>query len=251
MDEPPTLGFPGMTNSSPSELKVRDVSLLLRGEPGFLREWMLEPNLRRELWCAGWIVVGAGLYGAAIGCWRAPLQGLYTAIKFPLILLITALGNGLLNAMLAPLLGVGLTWRQSLRAVLLCFAMIAIILGSFSPLVLFLIWNVPPRTAELGSASTSFALLKVSQVLAIAFAGLVANIRLAQWLRELGGEARGARNVLFAWLAGNLLLGAQLTWIARPFFGSPHLEVQFLRPDAFDGNFFETVFYTVWHLLKI
>jgi hypothetical protein len=35
------------------------------------------------------------------------------------------------------------------------------------------------------------------------------------------------------------LRGMQLTWILRPFFGSPDFPVQFLRPDALKGNFIE------------
>jgi hypothetical protein len=59
-----------------------------------------------------------------------------------------------------------------------------------------------------------------------------------------------ARRVLFAWLAGNLFLGSQLSWILRPFIGSPTLPVEFLRDAAFNGNFYETVFRSALRLLK-
>ena len=49
----------------------------------------------------GVIVAGAGAYGAAMGWWRDPSQALFVAVKFPLIILLTAAGNALLNAMLA------------------------------------------------------------------------------------------------------------------------------------------------------
>src|SRR5213078_192379 len=75
-----------------------------------------------------------------------------------------------------------------------------------------------------------------------AVAGVASNIRLLRLLRTLSGSARVARKVLFAWLAGNLFLGSQLCWILRPFIGSPGLPTQFLRADAFKGNFYETVF---------
>jgi hypothetical protein len=180
------------------------------------------------------------------------MQAVYTAIKFPGILLCTALGNGLLNAMLAPLLGLNLSFRASLRAVLLSFAILAIVLGAFSPLVLFFIWNVPSfaSASAPSQATAAFTLIKLSQVVLIAFAGVAANVRLARLLTGMAGDAAVGRRVLFAWLAGNLLLGAQLTWILRPFFGSPHLEVQFLRLNAFEGNFYETVFDTLRHLFN-
>ena len=53
---------------------------------------------------------------------------------------------------------------------------------------------------------------------------------------------------LLSWLGGNLLLGSQISWILRPFIGSPGLPVQFLRADPLRGNFFEAVWNSV-HLL--
>jgi hypothetical protein len=52
-----------------------------------------------------------------------------------------------------------------------------------------------------------------------------------------------AFRVFGAWLAGNLFLGAQLSWILRPFIGSPELPVEFLRAGALRGNFYENIFH--------
>src|ERR1043165_8506736 len=164
------------------------IGVRLRGEPESLCAWIEHWNARRLALCAGVIFLGAGLYGAAMGYWRAPLQGLFVAIKFPLIILLTSLGNALLNAMLAPLLGLNLTLRQSFLAVLMSFTILAAILGSFSPLAAV-----------------------------VAFAGTTANPRLLQLLRRLSGRVATARRVLLAWLVGNLFFGRQLCWILRPF----------------------------------
>ena len=199
-------------------------------------------------WNVAMICVGAGVYGATMGCWRDPLQALFVAIKFPLVILLTAFGNALLNAMLAPLLGLNMTLRQSLQAVLMSFTIAAAILGALSPVLAFMVWNAPAMTPDVKSTG-AYALIKLAHVLAIAFAGVAANVRLFQLLEHLGGSKPAARRVLFAWLAGNLLLGSQLTWIARPFIGSPQLPVVFLRETAFQGNFFENVFRTLAGLL--
>ncbi len=45
-----------------------------------------------------------------------------------------------------------------------------------------------------------------------------------------------------AWLASYAFVGCQLSWILRPFVGSPFFPVEFLRPDALDRNFYEFVF---------
>lgn len=185
------------------------------------------------------IVVGTGFYGAAMGYWRAPEQALFTAIKFPLIILLTTLGTGLLNGMLAPLLGLSINFRQSLQAVLMSFMISGAILGSFSPVVFFVIWNSPSMSAY---ASRPYSTIMLLHVALITFAGVAANLRLGQLLQRLSGSVAISRRVLFAWLAVNFLLGSQLSWILRPFIGSPNLPVEFLRKNAFDGNFYEAVF---------
>jgi hypothetical protein len=223
---------------------------LLRGEPDALQAWLADWNRRRLLTCLLLIVTGAGLYGAAMGSWRAPLQALFVAIKFPLIMLLTALGNGLLNAMLAPLLGLNLPWRQSFRSILMSFAIASTILGAFSPLTAFLVWNTPPLdTVQIQQGV--YSSIQLTHVAIIAFAGITANLRLAQLLAALsGGNLAVSRRVLGAWLAGNLFLGSQLCWILRPFIGWPGFPVQFLRHEAFHGNFFESVFHSIEHFIR-
>jgi hypothetical protein len=194
-------------------------------------------------------VAGAGLYGAAMGWWRDPMQALYTATKFPLIILLTATGNALLNAMLAPLLGLNIPFRQSFLAILMSFAIASAILGSFAPIVAFIIWNAPPLTPNAWQSNGTYSFILLTFVVVIAFGGIAANLRLLRLLKRLGGRKIVAWRVLFAWLAGNLFFGAQLSWILRPFIGSPGLPVEFLRATAFKGNFYETIFYTVRKLL--
>ena len=119
--------------------------------------------------CIGVIVVGCGLYGATVGLWRSPLQAVYVAVKMPLVILLTAAGNAALNGMLAQLLGTGLSFRQTSLAIVMSFAVAAIILASLSPLVLFLLVNTPPFS----SGGRGGDVMLVSLVAAIAFAGVV------------------------------------------------------------------------------
>jgi hypothetical protein len=227
-----------------------NLGTLLRGQPDSLHEWVEGWNARRAALCVGAIIVGAGCYGAAMGWWRAPRQGLYVAIKFPLIILLTTVANSLLNAMLAPLLGLNLRPRQCFMAILMSFAIASAILGAFSPLAAFVIWNAPPLSTTANPWGTYY-FTQLMHVVVIAFAGITANLRLVQLLRHLSGNASVARRVLFAWLAGNLFLGSQLSWVLRPFMGSPGLDIEFLRRTAFQGNFYETVFHAFVQLMKI
>jgi hypothetical protein len=188
------------------------------------------------------VFLGAGLYGLAMGSWRHPLQSLYTAFKLPLVILLTTFGNALLNGMLAPLLGMNIGFRQSFMAVLMSFAIASIILGAFMPVVLFLVWNTTSSGVNSGAAFAAYGFMQLTHVALIAFAGTLGNVRLTPLLRLLGGNARVARRVLFAWLVGNLFLGSQICWVLRPFIGRPDMPVEFLGQHPFEGSLYETVF---------
>jgi hypothetical protein len=223
------------------DVNTGSLHLLLRGEPGSIRRSLDDWRNRDVVLSLLVILAGTGLYGAAMGWWRAPLQGLFVAVKFPLIILLMMAGNALLNAMLAPLLGLNVTFRQSIILVLMSFTVASAVLGAFSPLAGFVVWNAPPMTPGMSSAHGPYNFIQLTHVTVIAFAGIVGNARLLQLLQQLAGRKMTAGRVLVAWLAGNLFLGSQLSWILRPFIGSPDLPVQFLRPTAFQGNFYETV----------
>src|SRR5438094_8068976 len=174
-----------------------EVNVLLRGEAAPIGLWTTCWNTRRVAMCAAVIVIGAGLYGAAMGYWRAPQQALYVAIKFPLIILLTTLGNALLNSMLAPLLGLNISLRQTFLAILFSFTIASAILGSFSPLAAFMIWNAPPLSASAAELSTgTYSFIQLTHVSVIAFAGVTANLRLAQLLQHLSPDTAVARRVL-------------------------------------------------------
>jgi hypothetical protein len=236
-------------NSQPTTPAHLDLSALLRGEAKSLQDLLNNGNAGRWKSELAVIVMGSGCYGAAMGWWRSPEQALFVAIKFPLIILLTTLGNALLNAMLAPLLGLNLTLQHSLRAVLMSFTISSAIMGAFSPLMAFMVWNAPSMAAR-GFSGTAYNFILLTHVLVIALAGMAGNVRLLQLLSRIGGSRTIARRVLFSWLAGNLFFGSELTWILRPFIGSPTLPVEFFREAALSGNFFEAVFRSLTHVFQ-
>lgn len=223
---------------------------LLRGDSERLQLWIRAAGWQHTVWCVLVIAAGAGAYGASIGAWRSPLQALFAAIKLPLILLLTTAGNSILNASLAPLLGAAISPRQTVLSLLSSFALASAILGSFAPLVLFQVWSLPDAVTvddlsrgsfSSGPSTVEASILLLTNFGVIAFAGIAANLRLLQLLYALSPSPGVARRVLLGWLAGNFLLGTQLTWIFRPFFGSPTLAVEFLRAQPLRGGFFEAL----------
>ena len=226
---------------------IRRLQVLMRGDADRIVELLGRADFRLLAEYSLIILIGAGLYGATLGLWRAPLQSVYTAIKFPLVVFLTCLGNGAINGMLAQILGSGFSFKQTALAILMSFAIAATILGGFAPITLFIWFNAPPLESK--NAILGHSIMLLTHVFAIALAGVIANRRLLGLLRKMSGSNRIARAVLLSWLAGNLFLGAQLAWNLRPFIGSPTLAVQFLRDDPLRGNFYEAVWRAFRHLI--
>src|SRR5216117_4116967 len=156
------------TPSAKSNPRPAEIATLLRGDTETISAWSEAWNTPRFLRHVGVIVFGAGLYGAAMGWWRDPQQALYVAVKFPLIILLTTLGNALLNSMLAPLLGLNISLRQSFLAILLSFTIVSAILGAFSPITAFVIWNAPPLSADPQHTGDTYNFIQLMHVIVIA-----------------------------------------------------------------------------------
>jgi hypothetical protein len=221
--------------------------LLCRGEPVALSRWLNKPERKWFVCCVLTITLGTGIYGATIGLWRGPLMATYVAIKFPLLIFLTTLCNAGLNGMLALVMGAGISFRQTLLSQLMSYTVAALILAAMAPITLFILFNTSPHSSGDPFGHHLFLLLNV---VILAGAGVAANGRLYQLLLLKTTHRSIAWRVLAAWLAGNLFVGAQLSWNLRPFIGSPQLNIQFLRPNPFEGNFYESVYTTASELIN-
>lgn len=217
-----------------SRLHAPTLAGLCRGNPAEFASFLLT---RESLGLSAARIAGFGaIYGATMGIWRGPDLALFVAIKFPLLLLLTALGTALANGLMAQALGLDLPVSRSLALVLHGYSLLALILASLSPLILFLDANLAgPEEPGRWSAHNVLALAHIA---AIGFAGTVAHWKLHHVLAYWTG--RTATGILCVWLATNLFLGCQLSWNLRPFFGSPTIEVRFLRAQPWRGNFYES-----------
>ncbi len=182
---------------------------------------------------------GFGVYGFTVGYWRSPLMGCYVAVKMPLLVALTLACNGLLNGLLGLLLGSGLGFKQSLHALLSGFAITGLILASVAPITFFLALNISGPDSQ--NATTSHSAYLLTHVSLIAIAGVAGVVKLAKLLESYTESRTISRATLTAWIAGNAFLGCQFSWVLRPFFGSPSLEVAFLRENPMRGNFYEAV----------
>jgi hypothetical protein len=175
------------------------LAVLCRGDAAATESWLREPTAGWIWFCVGVVVVASALYGATVGWWQAPLQAVYAAVKFPVLILATVFGNALLNGMLAQVLGVPLTFRQSLLAILMSFVIAALLLSAFAPVSLFLACSAP-------ATDKAYSVVLLTHVLAIAYAGVAANVRLLRLLRGVERQ-RPSGSARIAGVAGRQSIG--------------------------------------------
>lgn len=223
---------------------------LLRGAPADLSRWLGEDRRVSVGFFLGLVFIGATSYGLVMGGWRGPLQAVYTGIKLPILILLTTTGNGLLNAILAPLLGLNFSPRKTWQAILITFSIAMSTLGALAPISAFVVWSLPSLGLVSATNHTTYAFLQLLHFGLIAVCGLIGNWVLWPTLRQQSGSARVASLVLASWLGANLLLGSQICWVLRPFIWDESRPVEFVGPEYLRGSFYETVFNAAARLLK-
>lgn len=194
-------------------------------------------------------LLAAAAYGFALGtgknltyCWRS-------AVKFPLLLL----GTGLLCAfayfVLARFLGAPLRFPAVQRASAALLRTLAVLLGSLAPVTLFLgLTMAPPSGRDLGGYPAFVGM----NVVFVALAGALALLLQARvLLREHGIAPRRAAAVVTGWMALSLLVGGQLAFWLRPFFGiaSLHGDPPFLLGDEPTATGARNFYEVVWQFL--
>ncbi len=186
------------------------------------------------------LVLGCSAYGFAMGLWRSPAQAISGAIKLPLMFLATAALTAALDVVLSGLLRARIAPAQALGASVLAMAILGSILGSLAPIAAFVsIQMTPPQGPA--SVPTSHWLL-TGHVLVLGAAGIVAVARLRGLLDALISDAAVSRRVLWSWMLTHGIVGAQLSWVLRPFVGNPTLPVGVFRERAWEGSFFASVY---------
>ncbi|MBQ6924967.1 MAG: hypothetical protein IJQ73_10030 [Kiritimatiellae bacterium] len=188
------------------------------------------------------VCLSCAVYGAVLGCWRSPLLALYVAAKLPLLLLGTMLLVSVFNWVASLLLGAGFGLRDVLAVVAGAMCVAGWILLACAPVALFLVWAAAPSVGSPGVLRQAHNVMLLTHMAVLAAAGLAGNAALLTGLRNAVPSGCHAGVLAGVWLAAYAFVGCQLSWILRPFLGSPFFDVVFLRPDALDRNFYEFIF---------
>ncbi len=170
------------------------------------------------------LIVGFGIvYGVTMGSYAGIgperwLHLLYSGAKVPLLLVITFAISWPSFAVANYLAGLGPDLRAAFRKLLSCQCVVAIALASQAPLTAF--WYFSIRHYKLALLFNAMVFL---------FASLAGQYAMRRAYRPLIRRSNRHRLMLWAWLIIYSFVGIQLSWVLRPFVGSPAAAIQFFR----------------------
>lgn len=201
-----------------------------------------ELSWRDLLSLALFVVLACGLYGAVLAGWRSPRLSAYVAIKLPVLFLGTTAIVAVFNWMTASILSSGLSFRSTVFVVLASMTIGCWILLSLVPVALFFLLSGVSYAGTHDALRFSHNLILMTHIFILAIAGVAGNTSLLRGLRRVVSERCPVHALFMFWLTAFAFVGCQLSWILRPFVGSPFYPVAFMRPDCLDRNFYEFVF---------
>ena len=211
------------------------------------------PRLRQREFNLPWpVVIGTVitnglLYGAIMGshAWLVGnrsftdqfLQIGYSAIKVPLLLVVTTLVALPSFLVFNTILGLRRDFEFVLRAILSVQAGLAIILASLAPLTFFFYLSSTANQAAYQAAILFNGLM-------FGIASISAQLILRMYYRPLIRSNRRHRLMLWVWIGLYSFVGIQLGWILRPFVGNHRQEISFFRQDKVSNAYVK-----VWDLI--
>ena len=188
------------------------------------------------------VVLSTAAYGAVLAAWRSPLMTAYGAVKLPVVFVATTLVVSAFCWAAGLLCRAGLRYREVLGAVFSAMAVAGSILLALSPVVLYFVFSGAPDAGTREEMRFAHATMMMVHILVLACAGATGHLVLCRALRRRVPPACRLAPMVALWIASFAVVGCQLGWIMRPLVGSPNIAVEFLRSDALDSNFLESLF---------
>ncbi len=179
------------------------------------------------------LFLGSALFGAAVGSWHGGLQPLFASGKLPVVTLGTLVLCAPAFYAVTAIFHRPWSARGVVALMLVAGARFALVLLAATPAL----W----LTINLGA---SYDVSKLVAALAYALAGLSA---LTLLLRGLG-DGRGKRRTVAMFIGMFVLVGAQTSWILRPYLGTPGERSVALFTREREGGLVYQLFESVAHV---
>ena len=188
------------------------------------------------------VAAATGVYGAVLAVWRSPLMAAYVAAKLPIVFVGATVVVSLFCWMAGLAAGAGLRYREVLEATFFAMSVAGAILLAMAPVVLFFVFSAAPDSGSRETMRLAHSAMMLAHIVVMGGAGTVGVALLLRSLRRrVPAECRLVL-MMCLWLAAFAVVGCQLGWIMRPLVGSPNISVEFLRADALESNFLESLF---------
>jgi len=187
------------------------------------------------------VVVATAVYGLALGWWRSPMMALYVAAKLPVVFVGSTMLVSAFAWMSGLVMGADLRYREAVGLVFSAMASASRVLLALVPVVLFFILTAAPTSGTRVEMRFVHALLLSAHIVVFAAAGVLGNCTLYREISKRVPTRRRASVLVALWVASFAFVGCQVGWMLRPLVGSPNIVVEFLREDALDSNFLESV----------
>ncbi len=234
-----------MTTATAAPALPNPIELLLRNRYRFYEELRTGIDAGRKIRAMlGYAPLGLAIYGAVMGSENSALQALASAVKLPLLFLITLLVCLPTLYFMNTIFESALSLRQNLALMLSAITMTSVVLLAFAPVVLFFLLTIGHEDPG------QYQFYKLLNVAIFSFAGLIGIRQLQLGVRMLtAGDRRSARlrgRMLWLWIVVYAFVGSQLAWTLRPFFGAPGLPFELFR--GLGGNFYANVFASLGEL---
>ncbi|MBW4618155.1 MAG: actin-binding WH2 domain-containing protein [Cyanosarcina radialis HA8281-LM2] len=229
---------------------------LLRDRTNFLIE--ISKGIKLESKIFSLLVASSvflAIYGAIIGASHSWMQSLSSAVKLPALYLITLIICLPTLYFFDILFGSALTFGQYAALSLTTVSVISVLLFSFAPITLFILVSIHDylffQLLNVGIFSfTGIVGVKLFYDGMQSLTKIAANSELKSESEEVKPEYANQQTrdrLLQFWLILYGLVGSQLGWTLRPFFGAPSEPFQLFR--NIEGNFYAQVFRAVLTLL--
>lgn len=188
------------------------------------------------------IVVAGAFYGAVMGTYGSevelrPLQVLFSAIKVPILLIVSFLLTLPAVFVISTLLGLRADWAESLRALIVTQAVVAVVLAALAP-----------YTALCYLSTPHYQFIQVFNLAMFSVASLTGQYVLRRCYGPLIRRRPMHRVVMWGWLVVYGFVGVQLAWTLRPFIGVLGAPTQFFRDEPF-SNAYVVVARIIWRAL--
>jgi hypothetical protein len=182
-----------------------------------------------------------GVAGFRVSVGVGPMQMVSSALKVPILFLLSTLVCFPVLYIVQVLMGARLAFSQTLALILMALTLNSILLASCAPVAFFFVLT-----------GSSHHFIKLLHVAIFGFAGIWSMMSLWQGLRTMCEKSNLypplAVKILKVWILVFAFVGTQMAWSLRPFVGSPELGFSLFREQ--EGNFYTGVWVSVRELVS-